>query len=84
MKRPVLLLTFALSLAAGCSPSVRTGDYGLAEVPDLSTVGPAAYMAWFEANAVAPETVAFVESHASALEAAVDELNKLAASVSDA
>lgn len=41
-------------------------------------------MGWFEANAVTPETIAFVESHASALCAAVSELRQLAGSVSGA
>jgi len=84
LKRPALLFLLALIVGSACGPVVRPGDYRLGAVPALSTVGPAAYMAWFEANAVTPETVVFVEGHGPALEAAVKELTTLAATVKDA
>lgn len=47
----------------------------------MTEVGPSVCMAWFEANAVTSETVAFVEGHSRALELTVEELTELVAAV---
>jgi hypothetical protein len=71
--------TLALLLLAACSAPVANvpGNYELHEVPDITEVGPKAYMEWFKLHAVTEETEAYIDGYRTAALAAYESFSSL-------